>query len=220
MILPGFIMPAGSKAALTRRIRSMATGGAVAISSSRFSWPMPCSAEIEPLRLAHHVVHRLVHRPVEREEGFAVAADGLRDIVVQIAVAHVAEADDARVRRNGRDRLAGTRDEFGDRSDRHGNVVLDRGAFHRLRVRKRFALLPEGGCLREVRGDRASPTMPASRLAARMSSASALRILRRTARGNLHQHVPRPSAGERRARCPAHAFRRNPAAWRRSARSR
>ena len=29
----------------------MATGGAVAISSSRFNWPMPCSAEMEPRRL-------------------------------------------------------------------------------------------------------------------------------------------------------------------------
>jgi hypothetical protein len=44
--LPGFMMPAGSKAAFTRRMRSMATGGAVAISSSRFRRPMPCSAEI------------------------------------------------------------------------------------------------------------------------------------------------------------------------------
>ena len=43
-------MPAGSKAPFTRRIRSIAIGGAVAMSSSRFSWPMPCSAEIEPLK--------------------------------------------------------------------------------------------------------------------------------------------------------------------------
>ncbi len=41
-------MPAGSKAVFTLRISSIAIGGAVAINSSRFNWPMPCSAEIEP----------------------------------------------------------------------------------------------------------------------------------------------------------------------------
>ena len=57
---------------------------------------MPCSAEIEPSKVADDVVHGLVHRPIEREEGVRVGADRLRNIVVQIAVAHVAEADEAR----------------------------------------------------------------------------------------------------------------------------
>ena len=35
---------------------------------------------------------------IERQEGLRVGAGGLGDVVVQIAVAHVAEADDARAR--------------------------------------------------------------------------------------------------------------------------
>ena len=146
-------MPAGSKAALTRRIRSIAIGGAVAISSSRFSWPMPCSAEIEPSRGAHDVVHRLVHGVVEREERFVIAADRLRDVVVQIAVAHVAEADDARAGRDRRDGAGGLSMNCRDRCDRHRNVVLDRGAFRPLRVGQHFAELPEGVALGEACGD-------------------------------------------------------------------
>ena len=46
--LPGFMMPAGSKACLTLRIKSISIGARTAASSSRLSWPMPCSAEIDP----------------------------------------------------------------------------------------------------------------------------------------------------------------------------
>jgi hypothetical protein len=47
-ILPGFRMPFGSRPSLIVRIMSMATGPFAAGSRSRFSRPMPCSAEIEP----------------------------------------------------------------------------------------------------------------------------------------------------------------------------
>ena len=45
---PGFMMPSGSSACLIARSAAMRPGGASRSSSSRFIWPMPCSAEIEP----------------------------------------------------------------------------------------------------------------------------------------------------------------------------
>ena len=44
----GFMMPSGSSAFLMARIVSVAAGGRILASSSRFSRPTPCSAEIEP----------------------------------------------------------------------------------------------------------------------------------------------------------------------------
>ena len=47
---PGFSTPAGSSAASIARIIARATGDLRVLISSSFSRPMPCSAEIEPLR--------------------------------------------------------------------------------------------------------------------------------------------------------------------------
>ena len=97
-------MPAGSKAALMRRIRSMPTGGAVAMQFVALQLADAVLGGDRSAELAHQPVHRLVHGPVERQEGVRVAAVRLRNVVVQIAVAHVAEAGDARLRRDARPR--------------------------------------------------------------------------------------------------------------------
>ena len=61
-------------------------------SSSRFIEPMPCSAENDPPNSRHHRMHGVVHVAIERQEADPVRAHGLRYVVVQIAVAHMAEA--------------------------------------------------------------------------------------------------------------------------------
>ena len=68
---------------------------------------MPCSAEIEPLKLARRSRARSrSSRSHRREEGRLVGADRLRDVEMDVAVAEMAERHDARARQEGLDRRA------------------------------------------------------------------------------------------------------------------
>ena len=50
------------------------------------------------VKAAHDIVHGLVHGVVEAEKRLVVAVDRPGDVIVEIAVAHVAEADHAGAR--------------------------------------------------------------------------------------------------------------------------
>ena len=52
---------------------------------------MPCSAEIEPLQLRHHAEHHRIDLVPALEELLLVGADRLGDVVMDVAVAEMAE---------------------------------------------------------------------------------------------------------------------------------
>ena len=57
---------------------------------------MPCSALIEPPKRADDLEDHVVHGvPLIEDTAGLVHADGLRDIVVDVAVAEMAEGDEA-----------------------------------------------------------------------------------------------------------------------------
>mgnify|MGYP005616299043 CR=1 FL=1 len=68
---------------------------------------------------------------------------------MQVAVADVPVADDARARRQFREAPFRRRDELGQRRDRQRDVVLDRRAFARLRFRDVLAEVPQRVALRQ-----------------------------------------------------------------------
>ena len=99
-------------------------------------------------------VHDLVHRVPAIEKGLLVGADRLRHVEVDIAVAEMAEGDDAGPRLEGFDRRRRLPDQGRHEADRDGHVVLDRAALLALRVRQALAQLPEIRALLERGGDR------------------------------------------------------------------
>ena len=107
-------MPFGSNAALIRRISSSSIGGFTAFSISRLSWPMPCSAEIVPAKLAYDGVDHGVHFVPAGEERRLVHPHGLADIVVDVAVAQMAERERPAARDQRRHRRARPREELRD----------------------------------------------------------------------------------------------------------
>ena len=147
-------MPFGSSVRLSVRIRSSATGSFTLGSRSRFITPMPCSAEIEPPYFCTTREHRVVHLVPARQEFRLVGADRLGDVVVDVAVAEMAE----RHRPRAGDQLSTTaafasRDESRHRGDRHRDVVLDRAAVVLLRLAEVLADAPERLRLVEALGD-------------------------------------------------------------------
>ena len=96
---------------------------------------------------AAHPQHDREHDRVDlvpaRQEVRGVAADRLADIVMDIAVAEMAERHRPRARDQLHHRGIGLRDEGGHGGDRHRDVVLDRAAFRLLRRRHLVAQLPE-----------------------------------------------------------------------------
>jgi hypothetical protein len=77
-------------------------------------------------------------------------ADGLGDIVVDVAVAEMADRQRPRL---GTDRRLGAGNKGGDGGDRHGDVVLDVAALALLRQRKGLAQAPEVPRLRQRAGE-------------------------------------------------------------------
>ena len=192
---PGFIRPCGSSACLIARIMPSATGVLRCASSSRFSAPMPCSAEIEPPQRADRVVDDRVDRVLVRVAGSRAPsspAGGLH-VVVQVAVAEVAEVDQPRRRGSARCSAASVRcDEVGDRRDRQRDVVLDVRPFLGLRQRDRFAQVPQRVRLR--RGSRRPRRRRSGRARAPPPAAprsAAARVRLALGVGLLEQHRPR-----------------------------
>ena len=66
---------------------------------------------------------------------------------MEVAVAQVAEHDEARIRKCPRERPVAFGQEFGNCGDRQRNVVLDIGAFPTLRFADVLAQLPQFLCL-------------------------------------------------------------------------
>ena len=64
----------------------------------------------------------------------AVGADRLRHVEMDVAVAEMAEGDDARAGREGFDRGRRLLDQGGNEADLDRDVVLDRGALLALRL--------------------------------------------------------------------------------------
>jgi hypothetical protein len=104
-----------------------------------------------------HPQHDLEHHGVDlvpaRQEIGGVAADRLADIVVDVAVAEMAERHRPRARNQLDHGGIGFRDEIGHGGDRHRDVVLDRAAFRLLRRRHFVAQLPERLALAQIRRD-------------------------------------------------------------------
>ena len=77
----------------------------------------------------------------------------LAHIVVDIAVAEMAEGHGTRAGDHQLDELIGAGDELRHAGDRHGDVVLDRAAFVLLHLAHQLAQTPQLVLLRERRRD-------------------------------------------------------------------
>ena len=135
-------MPLGSKAVLIFRINSISTGCFACGRRSRFSRPMPCSALIEPPRSSTISYDGGVERLPIAQEDRAIHAGRLADIVVDVAVAEMAERHRPRAGDHQLDKLIGARDELRHPRHRHGDVVLDGAAFVLLHLAHQLAQPP------------------------------------------------------------------------------
>ena len=122
------------------------------------------------VHVGNEVVHGARHRLPQRKERVAGHHRGLRDVVVHVAVAVVAERDGAGAGAERPDQLVGAGDEFRDARDRHGDVVLDAAALVLLNFRDRLAQRPQVCASASEAAMTASPTRPSSSASARISS--------------------------------------------------
>ena len=99
----------------------------------------------------------------EGEEGGVVAAGRAEHVVVEIAVADVAEGADADAGVEAVQGGLGLVEEVGDARNGHGDVVLPAAALGLLGRRLLLAQLPEGGALDVVPGEDGSVTRPVSK---------------------------------------------------------
>ena len=110
---------------------------------------MPCSAEIaERERDFLDGVRQFL--PSRQELGLG-HVDQLGDVVVDVAVAEMADRQRPRL---GTDRRLGAGNKGGDGGDRHRDVVLDIAAFALLCEREGVAQPPEVAGLRQRAGER------------------------------------------------------------------
>ena len=77
------------------------------------------------VELTDFLINRLMDRRLMLEKGLRRPANRLGNVVVQVAISHMAEIDDPGVGDNVQHRLVGNLDEFGNAAHRHGNIVLD-----------------------------------------------------------------------------------------------
>ena len=106
------------------------------------------AAEIE-----HDLVHGGVQRLPIRQEHGPLHARRLADIVVDIAVAEMAERYRARARDHQLDQPIGAGHELRHPGHGHGDVVLDAAAFFLLHLAHQLAQAPQRLALRQRRGD-------------------------------------------------------------------
>src|SRR5258707_11074629 len=104
----------------------------------------------------------LVHFVPPGEERLRVGADRLADVVMNVAVAEMAERHRPAARDQRFDGLAGVMQEIRNRGDRDRDVVLDRAAFALLRLGENLAQMPEGTAGLETvgNGSNRDPTPP------------------------------------------------------------
>ena len=93
------------------------------------------------------VVHNAVDLGLSRHEFGVLAGFRFGLVVVQVAVADVAEGDDTDARVGRLQGCIGALDEFADARDRHGNVVLDTESLDLLRLADALAQIPQVGRL-------------------------------------------------------------------------
>ncbi|MNL32949.1 hypothetical protein D3C87_1548330 [compost metagenome] len=93
-------------------------------------------------------MHDLVHIPPATDEFSFVRTNRLGNIVVDVAIAQMAEGADAGAGNGGKNGLFRRCHEFRYLRHRNGNVVFDRAAFRLLRIRHAFAHMPERLTLR------------------------------------------------------------------------
>ena len=145
----------------------------------------------------HGVVdERLTAASWRRRNSAASSPSGRLHVVVQVAVAQVAEVHQPRRREGARCSAASVRgDEVGDRRHRQRDVVLDVRAFLGLRQRDRLAQVPQRVRLRRgCSATAASSIRPRSSAASSSASKRARAVRLALAVGLLQQHRPRPPA--------------------------
>ncbi len=147
------MMPCGSSACLMARIIDSATGDWYFSSLSALSSPTPCSAENEPPNSATASYTSWCDALfVVTQEGLGVALHRCLHVVVQVAIAQVAEVDQAHAGNLALQHRIGVRHKGGDARDLHRDVVLDVQALFGLGQRNALADVPELVRLREVFG--------------------------------------------------------------------
>ena len=146
--------------------------------------------------LLHHREHHGVDLVPARQEFGFVRAFGLRHVVVDVAVADMAERQRTAARDEFHHRGIGLLDEGRDRRYRHRHVVLDGSADMPLHFAEHFADAPERFALRAAVGDGGvehQPLLvPGMENVLHHTAQAALRLRRQ-----FDQHEPWVVAGER-----------------------
>ena len=132
--LPGFITPFGSSAALISRITARDAGSFERASSPRLAGRCRARRRYEPPRRATIPCTISFIASQRSRKACLVGADRLRHVEMDVAVAEMAEGDDAGARRESFDRRRRLADKPGTSADRDRDVVLDRPAFLDLRL--------------------------------------------------------------------------------------
>src|SRR5262249_28765350 len=101
----------------------------------------------------HHREHGGVDLVPTREELLLIGADRLIDIVVNVAIAEMAEGQRPRPGNERGHRSVGVTDESRRGGDRDGNIVLDRAAGEALHLAEHFAYAPKRLALFDAVGD-------------------------------------------------------------------
>ena len=188
-------MPAGSKAALIRRISSSADRRRGASQFVALQLADAVLGRDRTVELAHHVMHGLVHR-----SGRAPGRRRRR----RLRAAKCCSADCRRPYGRSRRRARPARPRRPRGSARAMNSgIAATGTEISCLIERALRPLRLGGfsrgsprsaaCCARLAAITASPTQPLSRPAARSSSISALASCRRTSGGDFDQHVPGPS---------------------------
>ena len=163
-------------------------------------------------------LHRVMHQCVDRvfllvQEAARILALGRLHVVVQVAVAQVAEGDRAHAGPARAQRRIRAGHELGNRRHRQPDVVLDVEPLGRLRRRHRLAQLPHRARLRQRLRHRRVADHARVQRARQQRLEQALRMGLALAVGEFQQH--RPGAGRQRLRdlreMPCHQRQRMPA---------
>ena len=139
-----------------------------------------------------------------RQKGLLVGADRLRDVVVNVAVAQMAEGHRPGARHGLRNGCARRGDEVRHARDGHRDIVLDRAAFQLLHVGHQFAQAPEISGLLERACQRGvfDQAVAQCHLKQAQQARASFRL-----RGELDQHIPVMCRGQRLA-CLGAMFQR------------
>ena len=138
----------------------------------------------------HDAVHGFVHVPPAGEELRLVRPHRLGNIVMDVAVAQMAEGADTGARDGSKNRLFRRRHELRYSGNRDGDIVLDGAALRLLRIRHALAHVPQCLTLGFGGGDHGILDQPGLKTTLQQQLHHRIRRLGRIGGGDVDECVP------------------------------